>query len=570
VAVHLISRERCWFLACELAFLSAIVSFTVPHSAALTGFGDITQCLLLFAVLACVLANVHTADPRARLFWILNSAAWGLWLVAQLLWTYFEVFLGREVPNFFSGDAILFLHLVPLIGAIALRPDVEGEGHVSRLGLLDFVMLLTWWVYLYCFLVVPWQYVWPDSAVYGRSFDHVYVLEHLTFVLCAGIAWWRASGGGWKIIYGQMFGAGLLYAIGSAVAGAAIDAGKYYTGSFYDVPLMGAMAWFAGVGWSARKLHLRAESTEGERRTLWFSGLAMATILSLPIMVAWAVYISRAPAPVRGFRLLLTLMAMMLMGGLNWIKQHRSDKELARTNRDLREDSLTDILTGARNRRFLNVTIESDLRQVVRSYSSSADPDAKRNRDLAFYLIDADSFKEVNDRYGHDAGDKLLVEIARRISSAIRHSDVLIRWGGDEFLVVSRYTDRNDCAILAARVLKFVGGQPFDLGDGAKVDCTCSIGWAVFPWYVRGPETVAYGDILRLTDCALYEAKKAGKNQAVGMLPSCEDPLDSRNMTRTTENLAEQLATRSVRTLGPARATDTEAPPKALAANPGS
>jgi len=555
-------------------FLSAIVSFTVPHGYVLTAFGDFIQCLLLVAVLFCILANLRAADRRAKLFWMLVSLGCGLWLCAQVLWTYFEVFLHLEVPNPFVGDVILFLHLVPLMGAVAVRPDAEPDGLVSTLGVVDFALLLTWWVYLYLFLVIPWQYIWRDSYLYGRNFDLVYVLEHFTLLVCAGIAWWRATGA-WKIIYGHLFGAGLLYALGSVAAGVAIDFGKYYTGSFYDVPLMGSMAWFAGMGWTARKLPLRTEPVRGPReaRNLWFSGLAMATFLSLPVMAGWALYLSRAPAAVRGFRLLLTLVTMMLMGTLTWIKQHRADKELGRTNRDLREDSLTDVLTGARNRRFLSVTIDADLRQVVRSYSPAASSQAKRNRDLAFYLIDTDSFKEVNDRYGHAMGDKLLIEISRRISSAIRHSDALIRWGGDEFLVVSRYTDRNDCAILAGRVLRFVGGQPFELAEDVSVDCTCSIGWAVFPWYVRGPETVAYGDVLRLADCALYRAKESGKNQAVGMLPSREEPAPGWGTVSggKPDGLPEQLAARTVMTAGPVRGADPTvlASPKTLAAKSG-
>ena len=172
-------------------------------------------------------------------------------------------------------------------------------------------------------------------------------------------------------------------------------------------------------------------------------------------MAGWALYFSPAPAPVRNFRLLLTLITMMILGALTWIKQHRLDKELARANRELREDSLTDVLTGARNRRFLNSTIDVDVRQVVRSYSPAGSSPGKRNRDLVFYLIDIDYFKQVNDRHGHDTGDKLLVELARRISSAIRHSDALIRWGGDEFLVASRYTDRGDAVTLATPGVEF-------------------------------------------------------------------------------------------------------------------
>ncbi len=243
-------------------------------------------------------------------------------------------------------------------------------------------------------------------------------------------------------------------------------------------------------------------------------------------------YYSPAPAPVRSFRLLLTLITMMILGTLTWIKQHRLDKELARANRELREDSLTDVLTGARNRRFLNATIDADVRQVVRSYSPAASSQGKRNRDLVFYIIDTDYFKEVNDRYGHDVGDKLLVEMARRISSAIRHSDALIRWGGDEFLVASRYTDRERFRTLANRVLNFVGREPFEIEGCVSIPCTCSIGWAVFPWFEQDAEAIPYTEVLRLADSALYQAKKAGRNQAVGLLPTRKEPASGTGNTQ--------------------------------------
>jgi two-component system, sensor histidine kinase ChiS len=145
------------------------------------------------------------------------------------------------------------------------------------------------------------------------------------------------------------------------------------------------------------------------------------------------------------------------------------------------------------------------------------------------------------------------VEIARQISSAIRHSDVLVRWGGDEFLVVSRYTNREEAGILADRVLQAVGNGGFVTKSGERLRCTCSVGWAVFPWFVRDPEAVECDEVLRLADCALYEAKKAGKNQAIGMLPSCEKPLPaSGNVTSGKEaRLSEQLAARTVTTAGP-------------------
>ena len=195
--------------------------------------------------------------------------------------------------------------------------------------------------------------------------------------------------------------------------------------------------------------------------------------------------------------------------------------ELAQANRVLEEMTLTDPLTSIRNRRYFQATIAADVGQVIRGYVSGDNSRSKRNRDLIFYLIDADHFKEINDRFGHDAGDQVLIEMTRRISSAIRHSDVLVRWGGEEFLVVSRFTERKDAVALAARVLGNVSREPFEIkGAGVSLHRTCSIGWAAFPWETDVPEAMTFEEVLALADKALYEAKHSGRNQAVGAVPA--------------------------------------------------
>lgn len=550
---RVILRDKGWALACCLALLGAGLCFILPRGFISIAAGDIIQSGLILLALRSCLANIRTTEHRSRLFWILLSLGFALWLSAQLLWTYFEVMLRQEVPTPFVGDIVLFLHLVPMMAALAVQPDVEHD-QSSHLGALDFALLLTWWVYLYVFVVVPWQYASPNEAAYGRSFDAVYFMGHFVFLGAAAAAWLRTTGS-WKVTYANLLGAGFVYALGSMAASIAIDLGKYHTGSVYDLPLLISMAWFAGVGSIARHSNSSGELTRPahEKRELWVSGAAAVAILSLPVMAGWALYLSDAPVPVRNFRLLLTLATMILMGALAWIKQHRLDKELARANRELREDSLTDLLTGARNRRFLATTIEADVGHVLRSYARGPMANGKRDRDLVFYLIDADAFKEINDQYGHAVGDKALFEIARRISSAIRHSDVLIRWGGDEFLVVSRYTDREEAAHLATRVLHALASEPFEIEGCLSMKCTCSIGWAVFPWFVREPKRVAYDDVLRLADCALYDAKKAGKNQAVGLLPTREEPAPGaeRVLAGKDGRLTEQLSARTVSVVGP-------------------
>ncbi|MGB8475777.1 MAG: diguanylate cyclase [Candidatus Acidiferrum sp.] len=193
---------------------------------------------------------------------------------------------------------------------------------------------------------------------------------------------------------------------------------------------------------------------------------------------------------------------------------------LAQANKELEEMSLTDPLTSARNRRFFQATIASDISQAIRAYTSPDPTRSRRNRDIVFYLIDADHFKEINDRFGHDAGDQMLMDITSRISSAIRYSDVLVRWGGEEFLVVSRFCERKEAATLAARVLSAVSGEPFKIkGAGLSLHRSVSIGWAAFPWNVDSPVDLNYEEVLSLADRAMYRAKNAGRNQAIGAMP---------------------------------------------------
>jgi len=143
--------------------------------------------------------------------------------------------------------------------------------------------------------------------------------------------------------------------------------------------------------------------------------------------------------------------------------------------------------------------------------------------DLIFYMVDLDDFKEVNDRCGHGVGDKVLLEVTRRINSVIRSSDVLVRWGGDEFLIVSRYSNRAEAPAFAWRILTAVAdGEAGMANTGIDLRQTCSIGWAVFPWDPREAKAVPLEAVLGLADQGLYEAKTFGKNRAIGVLPSDE------------------------------------------------
>jgi diguanylate cyclase (GGDEF)-like protein len=583
---------RKWTAAiCALVCVHIVISLLVPRSFGLTAFGDILQNLVLAGATAAFLVNIRAASQKSRIFWILMGLGLSMWLTSQVMWTYFEVFLRHEAPNPFVGDVILFLHIVPMMAAVAVQPHVRQDDRAIRVGTLDFALLLTWWLFLYLFVVIPWQYVHPSEVVYGRSFDLLYVSEEL--VLAGGLVLvWRRSRGVWRSIYFQLFAATLLYCGASLIASEAIDLHRYYTGSLFDVPLVASMALFVRIGFQARdaKLENPAEEVVAPGYGIWKARLAMIAVLMTPLMMAWGQFGGRVPQEVRTYRLLLTVALMLIMGVLVFLKQHLLDRELLsllrlsrhnldemcrlkdelenkehslrwhslelqRKNLELREISFTDALTGIWNRRYLEEILTAEAGQVLRNYERAKGSDIRKmdHRDLVFIMVDVDFFKEVNDVYGHPAGDRLLQLVAHRLSTVVRKSDVLVRWGGEEFLIMSRSTDPSGTPAFCSRVLEVMASEPFDLGHGITVRKTCSVGWAAYPWCRGAFEALCAEETIEVADAALYRAKGLGRNQGVGIVPTestSQNPaaIELRAVREATPPLA-----RTIRTLCPGR-----------------
>src|SRR5579871_1356463 len=548
---------RRWMTGvCALAGAHALLSLFVHRGFLLTAIGDILQNTILLCATVAVLSNFRRATLKARLFWGLMGFGFGMWLVSQLMWTYVEVYLRHEVPNPFVGDVILFLHVVPMMAAVAAQPHVQQDHRAIPAGTLDFALLLTWWLFLYLFVVIPWQYVHPSELIYGRSFDLLYVSEEL--VLAGGLLLvWRRSQGAWRTIYCHLFVATLTYCVASLVASEAIDLHRYYTGSLFDVPLVATMAWFVRIGFLPRESPaLQPEQMSTRNYGIWKARLAMVAVFLTPLMVAWAQF-GNVPQAVKTFRVLLTVAVMIVMGALVFAKQHLLDRELlnllrlSRTNLDemsrlkdelenkehslrwhslelqrknleLQQISFTDALTGVWNRRYLEEIITSEAGQVLRNYQRARGSEIRKvdHRDLVFIMVDMDFFKEVNDLHGHPAGDRLLQLVAHRLSTVVRKSDVLVRWGGEEFLIMSRSTDPIGTPAFCERILEVISAEAFELGHGISLTKTCSIGWAAYPWARAAYEALCAEESIALADAALYRAKSLGRNQAVGIVPS--------------------------------------------------
>jgi signal transduction histidine kinase len=322
-------RSRIWILAASgLVLAQAAASMVLPQSYTLVVLSDITQTILLLSGALALLPNALATRGRARLFWALLTLGLAFWLAYQLLWTYIEVFLRKDVPNPFVGDVVLFLHIVPMMAALAMQPHVEQDDRTTRLGSLDFVLLLIWWLYLYLFAVIPWQYVSNNETLFEHNLNILYLTEKMVFLAGLVLLWSRCRGP-WKTIYAHWFGASLTYALSSYVANWAIERHIYHSGSLYDVPLVASMAWVTGIGVLAMNLAPRQHSSpHPDGYGVWVARLGMITTFSLPLFAAWSVFDTAPPPKVRTFRLVVTLGSMVVMGAMVFFKQHLLDGEL--------------------------------------------------------------------------------------------------------------------------------------------------------------------------------------------------------------------------------------------------
>ena len=302
-------------------------ALTLPQSFRLTAVSDLTQCFLLAVGTFSLVPRALRTQGRLRLFWTMLALGMALWLTYQLLWTYFEVFLRRDVPDLFDADIVIFLHFVPLKAALGLRAHVRGGEYAARLGRLDFTLLLVWWIYVYVLIVMPWLYAVPDAAAYSHNLNALYLAEKVAFLVAVAVCW-KGSKGHWRTLYANLFGFSLLYASSSYFANWALERKVYYSGSLYDIPLSISGAWIALIGlWS------RAGEPEGESKAVtaygvWVARCGMIAVFSLPIFAAWTLSDTAVPHRILSFRLILTLLAAFAMGVMVFVRQRLLEREL--------------------------------------------------------------------------------------------------------------------------------------------------------------------------------------------------------------------------------------------------
>jgi diguanylate cyclase (GGDEF)-like protein len=189
---------------------------------------------------------------------------------------------------------------------------------------------------------------------------------------------------------------------------------------------------------------------------------------------------------------------------LLYIRVRETHKRLAINHDQLRVQSERDPLTNLANRRH--------FQDVMARQAGENDEGGFEG---ALLLVDIDHFKHINDAHGHGAGDQVLVEVARRLNDAVRRDDLLVRWGGEEFLILAPRAAPEQAEQIAERVLRSLGQTPVSVGSVA-LRVTASIGYARFPLPPYNT-AVAWEQAINLADMALYTAKNQGRNRAFGI-----------------------------------------------------
>jgi len=195
------------------------------------------------------------------------------------------------------------------------------------------------------------------------------------------------------------------------------------------------------------------------------------------------------------------------------------NEDLRQANETLKRLSLYDSLTNIKNRRFIFDILQPEAERFAftknKIQNSIHDEREPSLQVYGVFVVDIDHFKKVNDTYGHACGDKVLKDFVNVLQRMIRKDDVLVRWGGEEFVIVLKRTSPDYLHVFAKKVVDSIGNTAFQVKADTVLKKTCSVGYTTFPFLAEKPLAVSLEQVIEIADRALYEAKNTGRNKAV-------------------------------------------------------
>jgi signal transduction histidine kinase len=310
--------------------IKAVLSLSVASVPLAYAFSGISYLILLLLATSLSIRNAIHGTLGARPFWLLFAAGCCLWSLHQFLNLYYEVGLNIDVPDNSIADDLLFLHLVPLMAAVATLPNLHVYDGRQHRWILDTLLILGFWAFLYGFIVAHYKYVLISPSKYDARFDILYLIENSALILILCVVTLRARTP-WKMIYAHLLGASGLYALSSTLANIAVDSGGYVTGKFYGLGLTASACWFVWIPLSVRAFPasgssaVRTDDKQDSRVSAW----AMLSVVLISLPMAWELSHREEAANIRTLRLFAVTAGIVLLAAGAYLKEYLERRELA-------------------------------------------------------------------------------------------------------------------------------------------------------------------------------------------------------------------------------------------------
>jgi len=459
--------------------------------------GNVVYCIPGVVAVVLSLMVWRRTSGTQRAVWRLLTAAGMLGLAADVTWGLQDLILGDDVATPSVADGLYLLSYLPvpfaIVRAFGRAPAVRRVRALLDTSLVTVAVALVGWRVL----IAPQVVDGMDAATATSIAYPLAELLILAVLLSLGFAGHRRIPGSLGLIAFSY----LLGSIGnSAFTWLSLQAG-YGTGSWPEILWQAQLVLVCLAALAALRPQERdAEVTLlGADLGLGPSLLAAGCTLAFVAADLRSGTVSSATA-VLGAAVLAGILLRLWLAGRD---KDRVARELDRALHEQERLAVTDGLTELYNRRFFNEVLRLEGERAMRARGP-----------LSVLVVDLDNFKRINDTHGHEAGDAVLRQVARRLTVAMRPSDVLARYGGEEFVVLLPGADAEVAQEVAERVRRGIAEQPFALprrgqGDTQVLRVTASVGGAAHPAHAARPE-----DLVGVADRALYAAKAAGRNRS--------------------------------------------------------
>jgi PAS domain S-box-containing protein len=301
-------RSYAWpAVAAALLLLRVVMPHTLPRTA-LDAYNSLTVFVLLLLCTGFAVLNAIEKIQGSQAFWALLAAGFGLWAVDAWLWVYYPIIHGQNIPDASLADTALFLHVIPFMAALATRPHLYRSNQKLYRTALNFVLLLFFWIFLYAYLVFPYQIRFHHAAIYNIRYDRLYLFESLAWIVALGVLAARTQNP-WKTIYGHLFFASGLYAACSWFANLDIDSNSYHGEPIYGLGLLASRCWFVWALLRARQITPPSiQKTTADTSDARYTPLLAMVIAGVILLIGLAEMFQPEPAP--GFHRLRVIVVL--------------------------------------------------------------------------------------------------------------------------------------------------------------------------------------------------------------------------------------------------------------------